>query len=279
MKKLLLLGLIAILMTACANNTSEGNLAKLEQMERAVAQNHGELEQLSLSVRKLSDEQAKQNRRLDEDISLLREAILDPGSRDNEQLIAKNQAKSADASAEYQKDLQELRSQLQKQNTEITALKQAIAAQGTTEVKAPSQPQSPPPAASAPAPASQSAEEKAYEAARTEYNNGNYQKAIQLFDGFTKSYPASSYLGNAHYWKGESRYAMSDWSGALKDFQSVVSQYPNSWKEADSQLKIGMCYMKMGEDAKARAALNLIKRNYPQYGRMDLVNHYLNELD
>jgi len=40
-----------------------------------------------------------------------------------------------------------------------------------------------------------------------------------------------------------------------------------------------MCYMNMGEDAAARAALNQLKSDYPYYGRMDLVNIYLGQLN
>ncbi|HRX77315.1 MAG TPA: tol-pal system protein YbgF, partial [Candidatus Cloacimonadota bacterium] len=123
------------------------------------------------------------------------------------------------------------------------------------------------------------AEREVYEAARMEYNNGNYDKAIEMLDAFIAQYPNSDYAGNASYWKGESRYAKSEWAAALKEFQAVVTRYPGSWKEADSQLKIGMCHLNMGNNSEARAALNNLKRQYPYYGRMDLVNSYLNQLN
>ncbi|HNQ42820.1 MAG TPA: tetratricopeptide repeat protein, partial [Candidatus Cloacimonadota bacterium] len=93
-------------------------------------------------------------------------------------------------------------------------------------------------------PVSQS-EKAAYETARMEYEKGNYQRSIDMMNSFASQHPDSDYAGNAIYWKGESYYAMGDYSSALREFQNVISRYPDSWKAADSQLKIGMCHMQL----------------------------------
>ncbi|MCD8480450.1 MAG: tol-pal system protein YbgF [Candidatus Cloacimonetes bacterium] len=176
------------------------------------------------------------------------------------------------------KGIAELKAQMEAdrkaQQAEINSLRNAMAGSGIQNV--PTKPAEPTVSGTM---LSSDKERDEYEAARSEYNNGNYDKAIQMLDAFIARYPNSDYAGNAYYWKGESRYAKSEWSDALKEFQLVVSRYPNSWKVADSQLKIGMCHMNMGDHANARTALNNLKRDYPYYGRIDLVNIYLNQLD
>jgi tol-pal system protein YbgF len=125
----------------------------------------------------------------------------------------------------------------------------------------------------------QDADDKAaYEAARDEYYNKNFQTGISKLEQFVTQYPNSDYAGNAIYWKGECYYAMGNMSSALREFQHTISRYPKSWKVADAQLKIGMTYMNMGDYAAAKSELNKLKADYPQYSRMDLVNRYLNEL-
>lgn len=127
-------------------------------------------------------------------------------------------------------------------------------------------------------PATTSGDKAAYEAARNEYCQGNFSTCISKLDQFVADYPKSNYAGNAVYWKGECYYAMNNMTSALREFQNTISRYPKSWKVADAQLKIGMCYMNMGDNEAAKTELNKLKKDYPEYSRMDLVNRFLNKL-
>lgn len=121
-------------------------------------------------------------------------------------------------------------------------------------------------------------EKSAYERARDVYYTGNYTHAITQLDKYLADYPNSQYAGNAVYWKGESQYAMGNMQNALREFQTVISRYPKSWKIEDAQLKIGMCYQNMGDHESARTEFNKLKRDSPQYYRMDLLDRYMSEL-
>ena len=50
-----------------------------------------------------------------------------------------------------------------------------------------------------------------YEKARMEYNQGNYDKALQKLDAFVARYPKSEYAGNAYYWKGKACMPKAKW--------------------------------------------------------------------
>jgi tol-pal system protein YbgF len=287
------------------------NRAELDKV-RADMQASGpsaELEALTMVVREISQEQMKQNALMQEDIAYLMDRMSGEGQAlpdgtpapENPQLarrlneLAANLEQSTammnsklaalesdlasmKAGSTDSKEIAELKAQMvagrKAMQVEISSLRDAMTRSGVQ-----SSPLKPAEPSGAVTELSYDAERNEYEAARLEYNNGNYDNAIQMLDAFIARYPNSDYAGNAYYWKGESRYAKSEWSDALKEFQVVVSRYPNSWKVADSQLKIGMCHMNMGDHANARTALNNLKRDYPYYGRIDLVNIYLNQLD
>lgn len=284
------------------------NRAELDKL-RGDGGSSAEMEALIKLVREISQEQMMQNALMQEDIAYLMDRMGEEGQVPadgtavpaNPQLtrrlnelaanLEQNTALMNSKLAAIEKDMAtmkagspdskgiaELKAQMEAdrkaQQAEINSLRNAMAGSGIQNV--PTKPAEPTVSGTM---LSSDKERDEYEAARSEYNNGNYDKAIKMLDAFIARYPNSDYAGNAYYWKGESRYAKSEWSDALKEFQLVVSRYPNSWKVADSQLKIGMCHMNMGDHANARTALNNLKRDYPYYGRIDLVNIYLNQLD
>lgn len=299
MKRFVILILVTLVLGGCANNLA--NRKDLAQIEEALAQNRLQLEQLRADLAVSQDSASKAYTQKLESLELRVKSIQDEQlyQKEARQKELSEQKDAVKTSTEpdpllrqAQKDIQDLYRAVDLQNTgmnlkvaalekEIKELKTALAGDKGAVVK---QAEKATPAPS-PAPTTASSTEpldtvrQAYENARAEYTNGFYQKAIARFTQFVQDYPESEYCGNAYYWKGESYYAMSEWKQALKEFQTVTTNYINSWKEADAQLKIGMCYLNLKEHAKARAALNIIRRNFPQYGRMDLVNHYLNQLD
>ncbi|HHV36684.1 MAG TPA: tol-pal system protein YbgF [Candidatus Cloacimonetes bacterium] len=125
--------------------------------------------------------------------------------------------------------------------------------------------------------ASSSGEENEYEAARAEYGKRNFNTAIRKLDAFRNKYPSSKLASNAVYWKAESLYAQGKVDLAMQEFKNVINNYPGAHKAADSQLKIGMCQLHLGNKKAARDELNKVKTNYPKYNRMDLVERYLNQ--
>ncbi|MCK9309208.1 MAG: tol-pal system protein YbgF [Candidatus Cloacimonetes bacterium] len=117
-----------------------------------------------------------------------------------------------------------------------------------------------------------------YEAAREEYERGNHKLSRKMLASFIANYPNSNYYSNALYWTGENYYAEDDYTSALREFQNVVSRYPDSWKAADAQLKIGLCYWRMGNPEAGRNEIESIRNTYPTYERMDLVDSYLMQI-
>ncbi len=121
-------------------------------------------------------------------------------------------------------------------------------------------------------------EQQAYNDAKAAYDRRQFDRAISMFDEYLRLYPKQPLAVNAHYWIGESHYAMLDYSGAYRIFRTLATNYPSSPKAPDALVKMSLCSWKMGDFTGARQDLMRIKSTYPDYERMSLVNKLLQEV-
>ena len=134
-------------------------------------------------------------------------------------------------------------------------------------VEPPSSPPSPLPAAPvAPtsglaAPVNEAAQ-ALYDRGYTLYHQGRYVDAEAGFRRFLQAYPDTSLSDNAQYWIGESRFARSDFDGALAAFREVAERYPGGNKVADSLLKAADCLQRLGDTESARSAYDEVIRRF-----------------
>lgn len=101
-----------------------------------------------------------------------------------------------------------------------------------------------------------------YDEGRMEFENRNYEAAIQLFESLLSASSSHSLSDNAQYWIGESHYALRQYDAAIIDFEKVFT-FTNSNKKADAQYKLGLCYMRKGDKVKAREEFDRLIRNFP----------------
>lgn len=111
--------------------------------------------------------------------------------------------------------------------------------------------------------ANNSKELQSYEAAFNLLNKKDYDKAITGFKTFIQEYPSSSYVVNAHYWLGEIYYLKDKPDLANKEFQIIVTNYPDNQKVADAMLKVALMAMDAGNYAKAKANLTKVQKQFP----------------
>jgi len=81
-------------------------------------------------------------------------------------------------------------------------------------------------------------EKKDYEDALRLYQSGDYQKAVESFNKFIKSYPKSDLADNAQYWVGESYYDLKNYSQAWVEMNKLLKVYPKGNKADDARVKI-----------------------------------------
>ncbi len=101
-----------------------------------------------------------------------------------------------------------------------------------------------------------------YDDARSEFEARNYQPAIQLFESLIAASSSHSLSDNAQFWIGECHYALRQYDVAIIDFEKVFT-FPNTNKADASQFKLGLCYIRKGDNTKAREEFDRLIRNYP----------------
>jgi tol-pal system protein YbgF len=93
---------------------------------------------------------------------------------------------------------------------------------------------------------------------------GNYDLAIQGFKNFLVRYPNETNSAGAHYYLGESYYAVERYVDAVAEFQTVVREQSRSRYAAPSYLKSGFCYRQLGETTLAERAFRELISIYPR---------------
>lgn len=106
-------------------------------------------------------------------------------------------------------------------------------------------------------------EKNSYDKAFQSLKDLRYADAAQQFQSFLSQYPNSEYADNAQYWLGESYYVTRNYDIALQAFQGLMSDYPSSPKVPDGLLKIGYTHYELKQWDQARAALEQVQEQYP----------------
>jgi tol-pal system protein YbgF len=109
----------------------------------------------------------------------------------------------------------------------------------------------------------ESEESRAYESAYNLFKTARYQDAISQFNKFLKTYPGSSLAPSAHYWIGNSYYALRDFQNAISVQEKLISTFPDSAKAPDAMLNIASSQQEMNKKPAAKKTLENIIRKYP----------------
>jgi len=106
--------------------------------------------------------------------------------------------------------------------------------------------------------------------ARTDYHQAFsllkqslYDQAIKAFKEFLSLHPDSDYADNAQYWLGEAYYVTQQFEQARREYNKLVSSYPESPKLTHALLKIGYSNHELGNIPEALALFEDLKQKYP----------------
>ena len=140
--------------------------------------------------------------------------------------------------------------QLSKQLSDMQAAQQNLNAQPAQPVQ-PQQPQAPP-------------ADVLYNNALRDYNSGNYQLAGQEFGDYLKFYSNTDLAGNAQFYIAEIEYRQGNYDQAVKDYDTVLEQYPGGNKTASAQLKKGFALLALNQRAAGERELKSVIARYPR---------------
>jgi tol-pal system protein YbgF len=129
---------------------------------------------------------------------------------------------------------------------------------------APSAPPAPFPAAGPAGKAAASADEaRAYESAQQQRRIGNFQGAVKAFQSFLTQYPRSPLAHRAQYWIGDSYFNLKDYKNAIASQQKLIATWPDSLSAPDAMLNIASSQSELGEGANARRTMDALVSRYP----------------
>lgn len=103
-----------------------------------------------------------------------------------------------------------------------------------------------------------------YDAAYLELLKGNYDLAVEGFDGFLAQYPESDLADNAQYWIGECHLARGETSLAMTAFLGVESRWPRGDKVPGALLKVAHCLSAEHEVDASRRTLESLVARFPK---------------
>jgi tol-pal system protein YbgF len=212
-----------------------------------------------------------------------------PLARESKHTSSGNNASLLGQVQSMQKEIQELRGQLEVQNHELKVLKeQQLTFYKDIDARlhkaptppAPAQATAPPrntkpatagtttplPAASTPEkviPVASTPTRSNYLAAYDLIKNKRFSDAIVAMQSFVTQYPNGGYTANAHYWLGELYMTQKDYSKANTQFDIVLTQFPSSSKAAPSLLKSAYALASSGKKQEAIARLKQVIKHYP----------------
>ncbi|MCG8608533.1 tetratricopeptide repeat protein [bacterium] len=116
-----------------------------------------------------------------------------------------------------------------------------------------------------------------YDQALRQYNARSYNEAIAIFSELLMADSEHSLSDNCQYWIGESYYGLQNYNQAISEFEKVFL-FPNSNKVDDAQLKLGLCYMRLGDRVQAHAEFDRLLANYPNSEYKAAAQKYLGKL-
>jgi tol-pal system protein YbgF len=136
----------------------------------------------------------------------------------------------------------------------------------------------PPTVGNRPSGVAESSPDELYRSAYEDYMRGNYDLAAQGFREYLRRWKDTDLADNALYWIGECYDAQDLSREALEVFSQVLAEYPTSDKAAAAQLKMGLLYLKLGDQGQGVVHLQYVVYEHPGTREADLARERLGSL-
>ena len=106
-------------------------------------------------------------------------------------------------------------------------------------------------------------ENRDYQDAFGLFKIAKFKSAISKFKSFIKLYPKSKLVPSAHYWIGNSYYALREFKSAISTQQKLIKTFPDSAKAPDAMLNIASSQQEIHYRSAAKKTLNDLIAKYP----------------
>lgn len=104
-------------------------------------------------------------------------------------------------------------------------------------------------------PSDRAAETEMYREAYELLRDRDLDQAIGAFEDYLDVYPEGNFAGNCYYWLGEIYLLKDDLDQAQSWFERLLEDFPDDRKRPDAEYKLGRVYHQQGKDEKAQELL------------------------
>ena len=254
---ILTISFLAMLLVSCGSSRKDDDMSAAAD-DPAKQQ---ELDEIEALVGITPEEKSQQQQKSGQDDDQL--GLLSAGAVPVEQSGAGMGTQQPEAVSNA--ELDQLKTQIEGKDRLINDLKTQIRAQSDQIYQLETQKQAQPARTMAIAVGDVSPQEyqSRYQEGLDLFHANQYRDAIQVFENLLASSANNSLSDNAQYWIGESHYALREYKKAIIDFEKVFT-FPRSNKNDAAQFKLGLCYVRLGDNAKAREEFQRLVDVYPQ---------------
>lgn len=151
-----------------------------------------------------------------------------------------------------QRAVSDLAGLMAKLQTQISDLKNAVALINTPPVPPPATAEKPPMSAT-----------DLFASADQDRRSGKLGLALQGFAAYLKWYADTPLASDAQYYVGSIHQSQNDLESAVKDFDLVVTNYPDAKKVPDALFYKGKALMLLGQTSEATATFKELRKRYP----------------
>jgi tol-pal system protein YbgF len=102
-----------------------------------------------------------------------------------------------------------------------------------------------------------------YQNGLRDLTSGKYDLAKQEFSDYIQNFPSNDLAGNAQFYLGEIAYAQNDYRTAITSYDTVLANYPKSFKLPASLLKKASAEIELGMKASGIRDLREVERRFP----------------
>src|SRR5579864_6013059 len=96
-----------------------------------------------------------------------------------------------------------------------------------------------------------------------DYNGGKNDLATQEFSDYIKFYPNTDLAGNSYYYLGELQFNQANYQQAVQSYDQVLQNFPSGNKAASAQLKKGFALLELGKQDDGVSELRHLIQRYP----------------
>ena len=108
--------------------------------------------------------------------------------------------------------------------------------------------------------------------------SGEYFAAEEALSIFIDLYSDTEFIEDAIYWLGESFYSQKKYNKALKEFDKITKEHPDSEKLVEAILKTGFTQFELQDIEKSIKTLNQLIKSYPDSSASRLARDKLNSI-